>query len=165
MATTTGMAERVAFGRVLDPFRDDTHAHAAPRPGTMLAGRLLLAAIFIVSGSAKLIDHDGTVGHMAAQGIPAADLLAYVAGIAEILGAASLVFGFLTRIGGLGLILFMIPTTLIFHGFWAFEGDQQRLQMIQFLKNMALVGGLAMIVACGAGRYSLDSKLRWPNPP
>ncbi|MBX3155386.1 MAG: DoxX family protein [Deltaproteobacteria bacterium] len=162
---TTGFAERVAFGRVVDPLRDENQAFAAPRPGTMLAGRFLLAAIFFVSGYAKLTDPAGTIAHMTAAGIPAADVLAYVAGFAEILGAVSLLFGFLTRIGALGLILFMIPTTLVFHNFWAYEGAEQRMQLVNFLKNLGILGGLSLLVACGAGRYSVDSKLRWPNPP
>jgi putative oxidoreductase len=163
MATSTGLAERIAFGRATD--HDDTNVAPAVRPGTMLVARFLIAAIFIVSGSAKLVDIAGTAGHMAAQGIPAPETLAMVAGIAELAGGISLALGFLARIGAIGLTLFMILATLLFHDFWTFEGAEQRTQLIQFMKNLAIMGGLAMIVACGAGRYSVDGKLRWPNPP
>jgi putative oxidoreductase len=132
----------------------------APHPTTLLVGRLLLAAIFFVSGFAKLTNTDATAGHMAEQGIPEPYALAIVAGIAEIAGALSLTFGFLTRIGAIGLVLFMIPTTLLFHDFWAVPAAEQKMQMINFLKNLAIIGGLAIIAANGAGRYSFDAKLR-----
>ena len=90
-----------------------------------LIGRLLLAAIFLMSGIAKLTDTAGTVSHMTAVGIPYADTLAIVAGVAEILGAASLILGLLTRVGAFGLILYMIPTTLLFHAFWNHEGPER----------------------------------------
>jgi len=130
------------------------------RPTMALIGRFLLAAIFVMSGIAKLTDLPGTVAHMTAAGIPYAQTLAVVAGVAEILGAAALVFGFLTRLGAAGLILFMIPATLVFHAFWSFEGAARMPQMLNFMKNLAIIGGLATLVGFGAGRYSLDHKLR-----
>jgi putative oxidoreductase len=128
-------------------------------PMTALIGRLLLAAIFAVSGIAKLTDTAGTAAHMSAMGIPYADTLALVAGWAEIAGATSLVLGLLTWVGALGLILFMIPTTLIFHGFWNYTGADRLPQMVNFMKNLAIVGGLAGLVANGAGRFSVDHAL------
>jgi putative oxidoreductase len=76
-----------------------------------------------------------------------------------------LIFGFLTRIGALGLILYMIPTTLIFHSFWAFEGAEQKMQMVNFMKNLALIGGLFTVLAFGPSRYSIDKKIREPIQP
>lgn len=52
--------------------------------------------------------------------------------------------------------LFLIPVTLIFHNFWAVEPDQVRMQMIQFQKNLAIMGGMLYVVFNSAGRYSLD---------
>lgn len=119
--------------------------------------------MFFVSGAAKLTDTAGTAAHMTAAGIPEAHTLALIAGIAEIAGALSIATGFLARIGSVGLILFLIPTTLIFHPFWNFEGQQQVMQMSNFLKNCAVAGGLALLVANGAGRYSVDFALRRPQ--
>ena len=132
----------------------------APHPTVMLVGRLLVATIFFVSGIAKLTNTEETVAHMAAKGIPEAHTLALVAGIAEVAGALALAFGFLTRIAAVGLILFLLPTTFIFHAFWAVPAEQQKMQMISFLHNLALMGGLLFLVANGAGRFSLDAKLR-----
>jgi putative oxidoreductase len=68
--------------------------------------------------------------------------------------------------GALGLIVFLIPTTLLFHDFWAFEGDDQRMQqMSHFLKNLGIVGGLILLMSYGPGRYSVDSLLRRPLDP
>lgn len=159
MAKHATFAERVAFGRPLEA-HEDTKVHVAPRPKTALVGRILLASIFLVSGFAKLTNTAETAGHMSAVGIPAPELLAMVAGVAEIAGALAILFGFLTRIGALGLILFMIPTTLLFHNFWAFEGAEQKTQMINFLKNLTIIGGLSLLVANGPGPYSIDQKLR-----
>jgi putative oxidoreductase len=162
MSMNPGIAERIAYGRPLEIDSDPT-VHSVPRPGTALLGRNLLAAMFFVSGFAKLTDTTGTAGHMSAMGIPNAETLAVIAGIAEIAGAISIASGFLARIGGIGLVLFMIPTTLIFHSFWMYEGPERLQQMVHFLKNTAMVGGLLLIVAHGAGRYSIDNALRRPQ--
>jgi putative oxidoreductase len=152
------VAERIAFGRPFDPVEDPaTHA---PRPTWMLVGRILVATIFLISGFAKLTDPSGTVGYMEAQGIPSAHTLAIIAGGAEVAGGLAILFGFLTRIGAFGLILFLIPTTLIFHDFWTMDGAEATTQMVNFVKNLAIIGGLALLVANGAGRYSIDARLR-----
>ena len=130
------------------------------QPTMALIGRLLIAAIFLMSGIAKLTDTPGTVAHMAKMGIPYPDTLALIAGSAEILGGLSLALGLLTRVGAVGLILFMIPTTLIFHAFWNYEGEERMTQMVNFMKNLAIMGGLAALAAFGAGRFSLDRALR-----
>jgi putative oxidoreductase len=158
------LAERILFGRPLEASEDQS-IHLVPRPMTALLGRLALAAIFFVSGSAKLIDVSGTAAHMAGVGIPFPETLAMFVGVAEILGALSIAFGALTRIGAIGLILFLIPTTLLFHNFWVFEGDEQRTQLVNFLKNLGIAGGLILLISYGPGRYSIDSLLRRPLEP
>jgi putative oxidoreductase len=158
------MAERIVFGRPVEATEDQS-IHLAPRPTTALLGRIAIATIFFVSGTAKLADVAGTASFMSAVGIPHAETLAMIAGIAEILGALSLAFGAMTRIGALGLIGFLIPATLLFHNFWAFEGDEQRMQMVNFLKNLGIMGGLILIISYGPGRYSIDSLLRRPLDP
>lgn len=158
------MAERIVFGRPIDT-TEDPSIHLAPRPMTALLGRIAIASIFLVSGTAKLVDVAGTAAHMSAVGIPYPETLAMFAGVVEVLGALSLVFGALSRMGALGLIVFLIPTTLLFHNFWALEGDEQRMQMVQFLKNVGIAGGLILLISYGPGRYSVDSLLRRPLDP
>jgi len=164
MPINPSIAERRAFPRP-DTFdvneSDDLAVYdGGQRPTMALVGRLLIASIFLMSGISKLTDLPGTVAHMTEAGIPYAQTLATVAGIAEVMGALSLIAGLLTRVGSAGLILFMIPATLIFHAFWNFEGKERMPQMLNFMKNLAIIGGLAGFVAFGAGRFSLDHKLR-----
>ena len=147
---TTGIAERHSFGPV------------ASQPTVVLIARICLGAIFLMSGAAKLFDTAGTVQHMVAAGIPAAGTLVYVAAIAEICGALAIMTGFLTRLGAAGLVVFLAITTVAFHHFWTLGGDEQKAQMINFMKNLAIIGGLGMLVATGAGRCSIDAKRRKP---
>lgn len=163
MPITPGIAER----RFLDSEErdeldiDDTVLGVSPSQATMaLIGRFLIAAIFLTSGIGKLTDLPGTIATMTKAGIPYADTLAVVAGVSEVLGAVSLAIGLLTRVGASGLILFMIPATLIFHAFWNFEGAERMQQMVNFMKNLAIIGGLSTLVAFGAPRFSLDHRLR-----
>jgi putative oxidoreductase len=157
------IAERFAYGRPFDPVADDTVAPVVPRSGTALVGRILMAAIFLVSGFAKLTDPAGTAGYMQSAGIGNADTLVYVAGIAEIAGGASLALGFLSRIGALGLIVFLAIINVTMHKFWGLPPDQSKMQMVQFMKNLAIMGGLFMLVAMGPGRFSLDYAMRRPR--
>jgi len=161
MLNPSAAAERIAFGRPIDPAQDLT-THVTPRPTWMLVGRILLAVIFLANGFAKLTDPAGVASYMDSQGIPSAYALAVIAGLAELLGGLALLGGFLTRIGALGLLVFLIPTTLIFHDFWTLDGAEAQLQKVNFLKNLAIMGGLAQLVATGAGRYSIDARLRRP---
>ena len=157
------IAERFTWGHPYDPLAADTRAPVLPRSGTALIGRILIAAIFITSGFAKLTDPADAIGYMNKMGVPAADTLVYVAGIAEIAGGLSLLFGFLTRIGALGLIVFLAVTNYFMHPFWAIPEPDAKMQMVQFMKNLAIMGGLFMIVAMGPGRFSIDSRLRQPR--
>ena len=157
------IAERPVFGRPASEVHDEVDDLVLPDtslPTMAVIGRFLIASIFLVSGIAKLTDTPGTVAHMVAMGIPYPDTLAVVAGVAEVLGAIAIAFGFLTRVASVGLILFMIPTTLIFHAFWNAEGAERMQQMVNFMKNLAIIGGLAVLMAQGAGRSSLDHRIR-----
>lgn len=165
MLHSTSVAERLAFGRPVDPLRDDTPVHVAQRPTTALIGRILIAAIFIVSGIAKLVDTEGTAGYMISAGIPYAHSLAIVAGITEVLGGVALVFGFLTRLAALGLVIQLVITTLLFHAFWSFDGAEAKAQMVNFMKNLAIIGGLLTVFAFGPSRFSIDKKIREPLQP
>jgi putative oxidoreductase len=155
------IAERIAFGRPYDPVADDTVV--VPRSGTALVGRILISAIFLVSGFAKLTDPASTVGYMESADVGGADVLVYVAGIAEVLGGLSLLFGFLTRIGAMGLIVLLAIINVMMHDFWAMPEPEAKAQMAQFVKNLAIMGGLFMVVAMGPGRYSLDARMRRPK--
>jgi len=135
-------------------------AHSPPRSTVALLARILLSAIFLISGIAKLVDPSGTIGHMEKAGVSHAETLLYIAAAAEILGGLSVLLGFWSRLGAAGLFVYMIVISVIMHKFWGVAPDVAKMQMVQFTKNVCIMGGLAMVVAFGPGRYSIDARLR-----
>ena len=121
-------------------------------------GRVLLALIFLMSGINKLFNWDGTAGYMASQGMPMVTLFLIGAVVLEIVGSLSVIVGYKARWGALALIVFTLPATFIFHAYWAVDPAQMQIQQIMFMKNLAMVGGLLLIMANGAGPLSLDAK-------
>lgn len=145
---------RLTYGRPLE--EREAAARIAPRPGTLLIGRVLLATIFVISGLGKLMQWDQTVAYMTAQGLPWAAGLLVIAAAAEILGGLSIATGTFARLGALGLVVYLVITTVVFHDFWNLAGAERQAQLIHFLKNLAILGGLLALVAHGAGRYAVD---------
>jgi len=124
---------------------------------TPLIGRFLISSIFIMSGLSKIGGWEQTAGYMASKGMPAVTLFLAGAIIFEVLGGLSVLLGFKARLGAIALIIFTIPAALIFHNFWAFEGMEQQTQMIMFMKNLAIIGGLLLITSFGSGPLSIDN--------
>jgi putative oxidoreductase len=124
-----------------------------------LVGRILLAAIFIISGFNKFSDFSGTAGFMSGAGLPAAEFLLVLTILIELAGGLLIVLGLYTRQLSLILFLFMIPVTAVFHNPWA-AGDlaQVQQQMIHFLKNLAIMGGLLHLSAFGPGYFSIEAR-------
>lgn len=118
----------------------------------MLAARILLAQIFLISGIGKLgAGYAGTQGYMEAMGLPGMLLPLVIA--LEIGGGLALITGLLTRWAALALAGFCIVSALIFHRDFA---DQ--IQMIMFMKNFAMAGGLLLLYVHGAGAFSVDAR-------
>jgi putative oxidoreductase len=121
-----------------------------------LIGRLLLGLIFVMSGFQKVADPGGTQVFMQAMGITWGTILFYLGAIAiELVGGVSLLLGLWSRIGAFLLVLFMIPTTWIFHSNF---GDPN--QTIHFMKNLAMVGGLLYVYVYGPGNLSIDAGMQ-----
>jgi putative oxidoreductase len=130
-------------------------------------GRILLSLIFLLSAAGKFKDWQATVNMIADKGVPAPDALLSVAVALEILGGVSVLIGLYARVGALALLVFLVPVTLIMHNFWAYEGDQWMGQMINFMKNVSITGGVVLVLALGAGPCSIDSLTtrKPPRPP
>lgn len=116
-----------------------------------LIARILLSALFLWSAVNKILNPAGTQQYMTAKGIPLVGLLYLATVVVELGGGLSVLLGYKTRIGAIALAIFLVPATLIFHTNFA---DQ--IQQIMFMKNLAIFGGLLMLVQYGAGRISLD---------
>lgn len=124
------------------------------RYGSLL-GRILIALIFILSGFSKIAGFDGTVGYIASQGLPLPQLLAIGAIIVELGGGLMLVLGWKARWAAAALFVFTALAALLFHNFWAVPADQAQIQMIMFMKNISIMGGLLFVVVHGSGQLSL----------
>lgn len=125
-----------------------------------LVGRILLALIFVISGFGKITGFEGTVGYIAAKGLPLPQVAAIGAIAIELGAGILLVVGWQARWAATVLFLFLIPTTLLFHDFWSYTGSQARMQQIQFMKNLAIMGGMLYVMAFGAGPLSIDNRRR-----
>jgi len=115
-----------------------------------LAGRILLAQIFVISGYGKIAGYAGTQAYMASKGVPG-ELLP-LAIVLEFGGGIAIIAGFMTRWTALALALFCVASGLLFH--WD-PGNQG--QMINLMKNFALAGGFLLLAQAGAPYLSIDS--------
>ena len=121
----------------------------------ILIGRVLLVLIFLNSGIGKIGNLEGTAQYMAKFGMPLTNFFLVGAIFFEIVGSITVILGCFTRFGAFLLLIFLIPTTLIFHTNFA-----DRMQMIHFMKNVSMFGGLLVLLSAGGGRFSLDYFLR-----
>jgi putative oxidoreductase len=118
------------------------------------AGRLLIGVPFAMSGLSKLAAYGATTAMIGAVGLPVPPLAYAVAVAVELGGGLLLIAGFQTRIVAIALAVFSLATALSFHSNFA---DQN--QMIHFLKNVMMAGGLLQVVAFGAGSISIDNRV------
>jgi putative oxidoreductase len=114
-------------------------------------GRILISLIFVTSGFNKLINFAGTQAYMESAGVPGMMLPLVIA--VELLGGLAIILGWQTRVAAFLLAGFSLLSAVLFHG-----DSSDQMQMIMFMKNLALAGGFLMIVALGAGAYSLDNR-------
>ena len=139
-----------------------------------VAARVLLALIFLMSAVGnKIPKFSDVAGVMGNQGVPAPQLMLVGAIAFLILGSLSLIVGFKARIGATLLLIFLVLATYFFHDFWTWPQDAMwvlssnsevklpvaQIEMISFMKNLALMGAMLFIIANGAGPMSVDAKL------
>jgi len=118
-----------------------------------LIGRVLLAAIFLVSAFGKLAAPGATQGYIASVGLPLPVLSYAAAVIIELGGGVMLLLGYRTRLAAAVLAVFSLASGILFHHAL---GDQN--QLFHFLKNVAMAGGLLQVAAFGAGSLSIDNR-------
>jgi putative oxidoreductase len=130
----------------------------------LLLGRLTIGLLYMPSGFGKLTGiHgpglDGFAQYLASKGVPGpAFAWAVVAAAVEFFASLAIVLGFQTRLAALLLVGFTIVAALIGHQFWAVPADQYQNQIANFLKNIAIAGGLLYMFVLGAGSISIDRR-------
>jgi len=125
-----------------------------------LVGRILLAILFIKYGFEKVVGFQGTVGCIAAKGLPMAAVLAALGAVVELGGGILLAVGLLTGWAALALAGFCVLPAFLFHPFWTLPAEQQYGEQVNFFKDLALAGGLLVVAGFGAGAASIDGRRR-----
>jgi len=122
-----------------------------------LLGRILIALIFVMAGFSKITGFEGTVGYIASKGLPLPEMLAIGAIIVELGGGLMLIAGWYTRWAAAAIFVFTAMTAVLFHNFWAMPPEEAQNQMISFMKNISIMGGLLYVMVYGNG-YIKPSK-------
>ena len=118
-----------------------------------ILGRLLLSAIFIINGIGKIFNYEGTIQYMENFDVPSYLIIPAIT--VEILFPILLIIGYYTKFSALVLSLFTLALAVIFH-----TDFSNQMQLMSFLKNIAIAGGFLIIFVYGPGKYSLDHKLK-----
>ena len=129
------------------------NSNAAGSAAVVLAARLLLSILFIFAGFGKLADIGGTAGWFGSIGLPLPTVAAVVVGLLEFFGGLAILVGFKTRIAAIAIAVFTIAATLVAHTNFA---DQ--IQLLMFLKNLSITGGLLVLATFGPGALSIDAR-------
>lgn len=116
----------------------------------LLVSRILVSSIFLLSGAKKVLGFAATQGYMAKYGMKMTGMFLVLAILVEIGGGLSVLLGWFPRLGALALLLFLVPTTVVFH-----REISDPAQVVQVSKNLAIMGGLFALLAAGGGEFSI----------
>ena len=129
----------------------------ASRDLAALIGRVLLAFMFVYAGFGKIGGFEGTEGYIASKNLPLPAVATVIAIVVEFVGGLMLAVGWKARWAALAVAVFTLFASILFHNFWAMtDAAAVGVNQLLFMKNIAVIGGLLMVVAFGPGRYSLD---------
>jgi putative oxidoreductase len=129
----------------------------SPHSLVPLFGRILMSTVFILGGIGKITGFSFEEGMVAAKHLPMPAVALGIALAVELIGGLAMLMGLFTRPTAWIVFLYMIPTTFLFHNFWAVQGADRIDTLIHFEKNLAIMGGLLLLAAFGPGAYSIDS--------
>lgn len=116
-------------------------------------GRFLLAAMFLMAGLNKITNYAGTQGYMESMGVSGG--LLWIVILVQVLGALAVIIGYKTKLASVALGGFCVVSAVLFHADFS-----SQIEMTMFMKNFTIAGGFLVLVAHGAGAYSLDNKLK-----
>jgi putative oxidoreductase len=128
------------------------------RDAILLVARVLMMVLFLVFGWSKLTGFSAAEAYMATTGAPVPAVAAAIAVVMELGVGIALAVGVFTRPLALLLALYTLGTALIGHHFWTQTGMEQYVNMVNFYKNISIIGGLLLLVVTGPGRYSIDRR-------
>ncbi len=129
------------------------------RPAVVMFGRILLAAIFVQSGFNKVMHYSSVETYMVNAAIPMAGALLPLTILVELGAGLLIMLGLFARAAAILVFLFTIAVTLSIHRFWNMPSAQATVQQLHFMKNVAIMGGLLVLAAYGAGSWSLDGEI------
>ena len=145
----------MAVGPATIPF--STKAGSVPRPAVVLLGRFLYVLIFLMAAPTHFSKQ--TIAYAAAQGVPLASVAVPVSGIIALAGGLSILLGYRAKVGAWLIVLFLVPVTPMMHRFWTVHDPMMaQMQIVMFMKNVALLGGALLITQFGSGPLSLDAR-------
>ena len=119
--------------------------------------RILVVAIFVYTGISKLTHFDGTSHMIAEKGIPLAAVATAIAILIELGGAIAIIIGWQTKLAAAIQFVYLIFITITYHNFWAAPPQLHDVQLLNFLKNIGIMGGLLFLATRGAGASAVDS--------
>jgi len=121
-----------------------------------LIGRILISIIFIYEAYDTMFYYEETKEIMTSYGMNwRQDLLLVGSIICLVLGGSLLLLGYRPGLGAFLILLYWIPVTFIAHSFWNDPVENQRIEAILFMKNLAIIGGLMLVYVNGSGRFSI----------
>jgi putative oxidoreductase len=129
----------------------------APAGPVVLLGRVFFALIFLMAG----LNHfsSQTIGYAASQGVPLASIAVPFSGVLALFGGLSILLGYRSKLGAWLIALFLVGVTPMMHRFWTVPDPMMhQMQMVMFMKNLAMLGGALLISQFGSGPWSLDSR-------
>ena len=123
----------------------------------VLLGRILYVAIFVMSGPNHFTA--GAIGYAASKGVPMSSIVVPLSGIIAFVGALSILLGYKAKYGAWLIVVFLLPITFMIHNFWTYSDPMQaQMHMVNFMKNLSMLGAALMIAHFGSGPLSVDKK-------
>ncbi len=122
----------------------------------ILLGRICISAYFFLSIADKAKHWQRTLTFMKSKNVPKANIVLPITMGIKVLGSLMILVGFVPRLGALLLVLIMVPSVIRFHDFWAMHGEEKHNEMKTFMKEVAIIGGLLLLVAVGAGSFAIS---------
>jgi len=123
----------------------------------VVLGRFFFTLIFLMAGANHFSKQ--AIGYAVSAGVPLASIAVPLSGVLSIAGGLSILLGYRAKLGGWLIVLFLVPVTLMMHKFWLVQDPMMaQIQMILFMKNVAMLGGALLISQFGAGPFSLDAR-------